>query len=171
MRPRTPRPTPTFTRRGFLANTLAILAFSAVVPQDAAAQSPAQIATMTPDHAYEAARSGEIILIDIRRPEEWLQTGVAEGAIGLDMTQESFVPALVALRQANPQTPLALICRTGNRTGHVTSTLARQGFPGLVDVSEGMVGGRNGTGWLKRGLPTYEGSAENVGARTEAALP
>ncbi len=135
------------------------------------AQQKAEISYLLPDAAFDAARSGAVILIDIRRPEEWQQTGVAEGAIGLDMTQEDFVASLVALRQANPDTPLALICRTGNRTGHVTKVLADQGFPGLVDVQEGMVGGRYGPGWLKRGLPTYDGTLANVRERTQAALP
>ncbi|WP_206080298.1 rhodanese-like domain-containing protein [Pacificoceanicola onchidii] len=164
-------PSPAMGRRGFLTTLLASAAALAALPQDLFAQTGAQIGHMTADKAFAAASTGEIILIDIRRPEEWLQTGVAEGAIGLDMTTETFVQALVSLRQANPNTPLALICRTGNRTGHVTRALADQGFPGLVDVSEGMVGGPRGKGWLTRGLPTYEGSLENVRSRTAAALP
>ena len=163
------------TRRATFAG-LAALASCATLPHFALAQSALpqsltrDIGVMTPDQAHQAAQDGEIILIDIRRPEEWLQTGVAEGAIGLDMTAESFVAYLVALREANPQTPLAMICRTGNRTGYVTDALAKQGFPGLVDVKEGMVGGRYGDGWLKRGLPTYAGTKANVQSRTRARL-
>ena len=129
------------------------------------------VSYMRPDEAHRAAQSGQIILVDIRRPEEWVQTGVADGAIGLDMTSEEFVESLVALRMANPEKPLALICRTGNRTGHVTTLLAQQGFPGLIDVQEGMVGGRYGPGWLKRGLPIYDGSPDEVRKRNERALP
>lgn len=139
----------------------------------AAANDPdaAEIGTMTPDVAHKAALAGEIILIDIRTPGEWLETKVAEGAIGLDMREENFVPTLVMLRRANPDKPIALICRTGNRTGYVTTMLAGQGFPGLVDVNEGMQGGPNGPGWLKRGLPTYDGTLSNVAARRSALLP
>ncbi len=133
--------------------------------------TPAPVEKMSPAAAMKFAEAGEIILIDIRTPQEWLQTGVAEGAIGLDMQAPGFVEALVALREANPEKELALICRTGNRTNYVATALAQQGFPGLVDVSEGMVGGPNGPGWINRGLPTYEGTPENVQARTEAALP
>lgn len=156
------------TRRWLLGSGMAAILLAAA---PVAAREAAQIETLLPDAAHEAAQAGDIILIDIRRPEEWQQTGVAEGAIGLDMTQENFVQSLVALRQANPETPLALICRTGNRTGHVTKVLAEQGFPGLVDIKEGMVGGRYGPGWLKRGLPTYDGTPANVRARTRKALP
>lgn len=138
-------------------------------PAEAAVST--DIGDMTPQAAHKAAQAGEIILIDIRTPEEWLQTRVAEGAVGLDMRDKSFVPTLVALRRANPDTPIAMICRTGNRTGYVTETLASQGFDGLVDVSEGMVGGPNGPGWLKRGLPTYEGTPQMIAMHRSTLLP
>lgn len=159
-------------RRGVLR--MAGLALAGVILTSVApgmAEQTPGLTYMTPDVAHKAAQDGKIILIDIRRPEEWRQTGVAEGAIGLDMTDAAFVDDLVELRMANPATPLALICRTGNRTGYVTTELAKQGFPGLVDVQEGMVGGRYGPGWLDRGLPTYAGTADNVSARTETVLP
>ena len=140
------------------------------MPLAAQAQSAAEVTYMKPKAAYDAVQSGEIILLDIRRPDEWAATNVAEGAVGLDMRDDDFVPTLVALRRANPDTPIALICRTGGRSDYVTKALAAQGFPGLVDVSEGMVGGANGPGWLKRGLPTYVGSAQNVQARRKALL-
>lgn len=163
------------TRRSFLA--LGAGAFGAAFlagPFTANAASDdiaTEIGLMKPDEAHKAALAGEIILIDIRRPDEWLETKVAEGAIGLDMREDNFVPTLVALRRANPEKPIAMICRTGNRTGYVTSALAGQGFPGLIDVNEGMQGGPNGPGWLKRGLPTYDGTLTNVAARRKALVP
>lgn len=162
------------SRRGFLGLGIAALSTTAFIGSGltgaARAQSAADIGYMTPDEAHKAVLAGEIILIDIRRPDEWHQTNVAEGAIGLDMREESFVQSLLKLRQSNPDIPLALICRTGNRTGHVTTVLAKQGFTGLVDVNEGMAGGRNGPGWIKRGLPTYAGTLENVSEKTKVAL-
>lgn len=163
------------TRRSVLAlgTGLAGATFLAIAMPSWAAndEAGADVGIMKPDEAHKAALAGEIILIDIRRPDEWQQTRVGEGAIGLDMRAENFVPTLVTLRRANPGKPIALICRTGNRTGYVTSALAGQGFPGLVDVSEGMVGGANGPGWLNRGLPTYDGSLTNVAARRSKLLP
>jgi rhodanese-related sulfurtransferase len=148
---------------------IALASLSALPSALMAEPAPSQV--IAADAAYSLAQSGEIILIDIRTPEEWLQTGVAEGAIALDMRTQDFVPALVSLRKANPETPLALICRTGNRSEYVVRALADQGFPGLADVGEGMAGGPRGQGWIPRGLPIYEGTSANVEARLAAQMP
>jgi len=129
----------------------------------------AETVIKAPD-AYVAAKAGNIILVDIRTPQEWVQTGVAEGAIGLDMTDKSFVDNLVQLRSDNPDKPIALICRTGNRSGYVFEALNKQGFPNLMDVSEGMAGGANGKGWIPRGLPIYAGTAVEVKARLDVVM-
>ena len=179
MRPEVTTFKTTPTRRSLLTRGIALLGFASLgAPRLAlaahaggATADPAEVTTMPADAAYEAAKAGEIFLIDIRRPEEWLETRVGEGAIGLDMRDEGFVPALVALRQANPDKPIALICRTGSRSNYVVTALAKQGFPGLVDVTEGMVGGPNGPGWLTRGLPTYPGDFATVVQRRLSVLP
>lgn len=175
MRPEVTIFTPIRSRRSFLslgAGLLGAFVLTSALPARAGHDGPAApTEKMAADAAYAAVQAGEIILVDIRRPEEWLETRVGEGAIGLDMREESFVKSLVALRQANPDTPIALICATGGRSAYVTSALTGQGFPGLVDVSEGMMGGPNGQGWINRGLPTYEGTMTNVVERRNAVLP
>lgn len=150
---------------GFIGLTLTGQLHAQSVPE----AEPTSI--MTPTEAHDQALSGEVILVDIRRPDEWLETGVGEGAIALDMRTDEFVSQLVTLRRANPDTPIALICRTGNRSKFVVSTLAGQGFPGLVDIAEGMVGGRNGAGWVPTGLATYAGTPENIAAELAKQLP
>ena len=175
MRPEVTTFRPQQSRRWFLAFGAGAIGAAIVAGTNPAQaghpQPPGEVYKINSDVAYKAAQAGEIILVDIRRPDEWLDTRVGEGAIGLDMRDENFVDILVSLRQANPDKPIALICRTGMRSGYVTSTLAGQGFPGLVDVSEGMAGGPDGPGWLERGLPTYEGTITNVVARRNAVLP
>ena len=164
------------TRRNLLQKGAQFLAATAPMLALGAGPALSQTATsrgyeiMDAQKAYEAAQKGEIILIDIRTPREWAETGIGEGAIALDMREKDFVQNLVKLRQDNPETPLALICRTGNRSGYVVQTLAQQGFPGLVDVSEGMVGGPNGQGWITRGLPVYPGVQAEIEKRRAAAL-
>ena len=158
MRPQVTTPNARLGRRAFVALALAA-GFVGIVakPFGALAQSSPEkgYEIMQADAAYDAAKAGDIILVDIRTPQEWQQTGIGEGAVALDMRDEGFVKSLVDLRQAYPEKPIALICRTSNRSGYVVSTLASQGFPNLVDVAEGMAGGPNGTGWVNRGLPVY----------------
>lgn len=120
--------------------------------------------------AYVAAKAGNIILVDIRTPEEWAQTGIAEGAIALDMTDKTFVDSLVKLRSDYPKIPIAFICRTGNRSGYVFDALNKQGFANLMDVSEGMAGGSNGKGWIPRGLPIYAGTSSEITQRLDVVL-
>lgn len=124
--------------------------------------------TMTALEAYGAAQSGKIILVDIRTPQEWAETGIAEGAVALDMKSKDFVAALGGLRAGFPDRPIALICRTGNRSNYVVSELNKSGFVGLVDVSEGMAGGRNGAGWIPQGLPVYAGNKGEIMRRRAA---
>lgn len=130
-------------RRGFLLGGLAFLA-----PNGGWAQS-----TLSAAEANAQVQAGQMILIDVRTPQEWQQTGVAEGAWPLDMTQPDFGGWLMAAIERNPDRKIAIICRTGNRTGRLMQALAQNGIDGVLDVSEGMAGGPRGTGWIPAGLP------------------
>jgi rhodanese-related sulfurtransferase len=107
--------------------------------------------------AYEQTRSGQVTLIDIRTPPEWRQTGVADGAHRVDMRHpkgpEGFAAEVLAQVNGDKDAPIALICRTGNRTTQVQKELMARGFTHVYNVKEGMVGSAAGPGWLKRGLP------------------
>lgn len=135
-------------RRAFLWALGAAAAFPSV--------SVAKPGVVTAQAAHEAVSNGKMILIDIRTTGEWLQTGVAEGAWPLDMTDEAFGPRIMAVLQRNPEHQVAVICRTGNRTGHLITVLAKNGVTGILDVSEGMAGGPNGKGWIPSGLPVVD---------------
>lgn len=113
----------------------------------------AEVATMTPDEAYQRALAGEIVLIDIRTPGEWAQTGLPDVALKADMSVASFIPTILNIRDQNPDIPLAMICRTGNRSGYVTGELFKAGMTNVIDVVEGMAGSGVGPGWVTRGLP------------------
>lgn len=103
--------------------------------------------------ALEASRAGEAALVDIRRPEEWLQTGMPEGAVGVTWGEPDFVERMRAAVGGDPGRPVILICRTGNRTTHAMAELRRHGFGAVVHVGEGMAGSGHGPGWLARALP------------------
>lgn len=141
----------TLTRRSLLALT--------VVFGLAPSMSFAETQTLTATAAYEGVNDGSLILVDVRRPDEWISTGVAPGAWLLDMSQENFVAYLMAVIEQNPDHAVAVICRTGNRTGQLVAWLEQNNIKGVLDVTEGMVGGPNGPGWLTTGLPVVEAQA------------
>lgn len=134
------------TRRAFVLAAL-ILA----VWQPALAQQP--LPSLSVREAHEAARAGKLVLVDIRTPEEWADTGLPDRAIRLDMTSSGFEVRLAALKLDHPGKPIALICRTGNRTAEVQKKLAARGWRELVDVRGGLLGNPRDKGWLAEGLP------------------
>ena len=132
----------------FVLMCLALLALS----QAAIAQE------MTAPDAYEAAKAGKLTLIDIRTPPEWKQTGVPQGATLINMIHPQgaagFLNEVLAKVGGDRTAPIALICRTGNRTTQVLRFLQAQGFTHVSHIPEGMAGSRYGPGWLARRLPT-----------------
>lgn len=108
--------------------------------------------------AREAALKGEVVLIDIRTPAEWKQTGVPDVAFTLDMQDSGFLAGLKRLMDTNPGKRIAVICATGGRSTFVAETLGERGID-LVNVAEGMMGSGSGPGWLSRALPVRQPDA------------
>lgn len=107
--------------------------------------------------AFERAEAGEIILVDIRRPEEWHATGTGRGAHRIDLRRPDFIEALTKLVDGDLDRPVALICAGGVRSARIANLLTENGFTGVIDVSEGMLGSSAGPGWIARGLPLANG--------------
>ncbi len=106
------------------------------------------------EEAHAKAGAGEILLIDIRRPEEWRATGIGAGAHPIDMRRDDFAEALTQIaRQNGGDRPIALICARGVRSARLANRLADAGWERIIDVPEGMLGSAAGPGWLERDLP------------------
>ena len=115
---------------------------------------PAETVTMTAEAAHRAALAGEVILIDIRAPEEWQETGVPSSGHPISIHVPGFLDRLGRLNDGDRGRPVALICARGNRSAFLKKELEKRGFRHVIDVSEGMVGGASGRGWIANGLPT-----------------
>lgn len=114
---------------------------------------------MTPPEALAALRAGSVVLIDIRSPEEWAMTGLAEGAVPIDMRRPDFVEAVRDI--LGPQDRrVALICARGVRSRQMTRLLLEAGIAPIIDVPEGMLGSPAGPGWVKRDLPVVTWTGE-----------
>jgi rhodanese-related sulfurtransferase len=112
---------------------------------------------LSPTEASAQVAAGTMALIDVRTPEEWRQTGVPVGAMRLDYRnrtgEKQFVERIVSMVGGDRNAPLAIICRSGNRSAQVQTLLLENGFTQVVNVQEGMLGSAAGPGWLRRGLP------------------
>ena len=107
---------------------------------------------LTPPEALDAIRAGTLVLVDVRHPDEWAETGIAEGAVPIDMRRHDFVEAVTAARGGR-EVAIGVICARGVRSRRMAQRLAAAGIDGIVDVPEGMLGSRAGPGWLARDLP------------------
>lgn len=113
------------------------------------------VSVEAPD-ALAKSRAGEVVFVDIRRPEEWRATGMAEGTLGITLQDPEFLEKMAAAVNGDPDRAVVLICRTGTRTAQAASMLRVSGFRNVSHVGEGMIGSAHGPGWLARGLPTRE---------------
>jgi rhodanese-related sulfurtransferase len=96
-----------------------------------------------------------VTVIDIRRQDEWQQTGVIKGAKTITFFDRmgqinpNFLPEFTAI--VKPEQPVALICRTGNRTKAASLAIAQQlGYKKVLNVTHGI------TGWLAEKRPVVK---------------
>jgi len=89
----------------------------------------AGVVTLTPAEAVARLKAGDAVLIDVREADEWAETGVAEPAVLLALsdlrgTRAQWKPFL----EKNHDKTLLLYCRSGNRSGQAAALLAKEGF-------------------------------------------
>ena len=137
-----------------LVGAFSVVAMGAVIAGPVWAAGEQSI--MTPVEAHDAASAGEVILLDIRTADEWAETGVPASGHAVSMHVPGFLEKLAELNGGDPSKPVALICARGNRSAFLKGELEKRGFTQIIDVSEGIIGGQNGPGWMKRGLPLSE---------------
>lgn len=113
--------------------------------------------TLTAPDAYAMVQSGQLTLIDVQRPDEWKKTGVAQGALHIDMAntqgEAGFVRQVSEKLNGNKHAPVGLISQAGNRSENARQTLRAAGFTHAYNIKEGMRGSSAGPGWIARGLP------------------
>ncbi len=112
--------------------------------------------------AIEQAQAKKALLIDIRTPDEWQQSGMPNNAVGIVWGDAQFADKVLALTKNNKAAALILLCRSGNRSTQAMHYLMGQGFTNVNHVGEGMIGGKDGPGWLARRLPLTPPTAQMI---------
>ena len=106
----------------------------------------AEVPKIAPADAAKLVAEGKAVLVDVREPSEWAETGVAAPAVLLaksdfDGAQKDWKPFL----EKNAGKEIVLYCRSGNRSGKVAAALAEKG------LKVANAGGFNE--WVAAGLP------------------
>jgi rhodanese-related sulfurtransferase len=122
---------------------------------------PASAEVLTPNAAETRAEAGQLTIIDVRLPQEWAETGLPAGAVGISLqnpktlrARPDFVNDVLHVLGGQRNTPVAVICAGGTRSAIAAEQLAEAGFTKVYDISEGVSGGVHGPGWMQRHLPT-----------------
>tara|TARA_B100001173_G_scaffold199424_1_gene171939 strand:- start:163 stop:927 length:765 start_codon:yes stop_codon:yes gene_type:complete len=120
---------------------------------------PITLRDLSPNDFIDAQENGGIV-IDIRREEEWKETGILQGsntitAFTKDGNIHPDFPKKFFDLINDIDVPILLYCRTGNRTGILGQALIDQvGQTNVSHLSEGIVG------WKKQGYPTVDYKVE-----------
>ena len=92
-----------------------------------------------------------VMIVDVRRAEEWKETGVISGSKRLTYSdaQRRVDPEWVKKMKAiaPPDKPVALICRTGGRTTAAARLLDEAGYKKVYNARGGIYA------WIDAGLP------------------
>lgn len=133
-----------------------------IIPPDATLRFEVEILEVDPapftgldnEGLAEKIREG-VTIVDIRRPDEWAETGVVKGAYRMTAFDENgelvsdFGTRFTEL--ADPEEEVVLICRVGNRTGALARALAEGlDYENLYEVTDGI------TGWLADDRPVRQ---------------
>ncbi len=94
-------------------------------------------------------------VIDIRRLEEWKETGIVEGSIqstAFDSRGRFLQSFLTTLEKTvKPDDEFAVICRTGNRTAALSNWLvSKGGYKNVLNVKNGI------TSWIAEKRPVVK---------------
>ncbi len=128
-----------------------------LIPPDATLKFEVELISVTPpkytnidNEELKVLLKRGVKILDIRRADEWEETGVVEGSKlltafdGTGRLTQNFPAELKAF--AKPDEELILICRTGNRTSVIANALSEQaGYSKIYNVTGGIVD------WIKEG--------------------
>jgi len=127
---------------------------SLVFDVELVALTPPPFASISNSQLSTRLESG-IKLIDIRRPEEWQQTGVVDGSIKSTAfdSEGRFLKSFMEMleKTVEPDEEFAVICRTGNRTASLSNWLVTKGgYRNALNVQGGI------TSWIKEERPVHK---------------
>lgn len=90
----------------------------------------AEVATLSPAAAAKLVADGKAVLVDVREPSEWVESGVAAPAVLLPKSEfdEGLIGEWKDFLAKTGDKQIVLYCRSGRRSGTVAAALAAKGY-------------------------------------------
>ncbi len=102
---------------------------------------------LSPKQAHQMQQNGEIVIIDVRQPDEWQQTGLPAGAQGVALSGPNFIEQIEEIAAQNKGCKLAISCQSGMRTKAAVKSLDAHGMKNLHQIKGGLMA------WNRENLP------------------
>jgi rhodanese-related sulfurtransferase len=131
-------------------------------------EAPPEIANagVAPREAWALFSSGQVLLVDVRSPEELKFVGRVPGALnvpwatGTSLTRNPRFVRELESKVGDKNQRVLLLCRSGKRSALAAEAAAKAGFTRVSNISEGFEGELDpqqqrghGDGWRFHGLP------------------
>lgn len=97
------------------------------------AQQDPNVSLITWKEVKTEITKGDIILIDVRTPEEYL-SGTVEGAENINFFDKDFK---AKFDKFDKEKPIYIFCKSGNRSGKAVKILSKMGFEEIYDIEGG----------------------------------
>ncbi|WP_321491055.1 rhodanese-like domain-containing protein [uncultured Hyphomonas sp.] len=107
------------------------------------------IPQIDPADANDRVRKKQLILVDVRTENEW-QGGIPKGAHTVTLGDPRMVDTIYGFMKEDASAPVAVICRSGMRSGRAAKLLAGAGFTDVSNVRGGMMA------WTAANLPVKQ---------------
>lgn len=105
------------------------------------------IAQIDPATANERVRKKALILVDVRTEREWREGGIPKGAHAVTLGSPRMVDTIYGLMKEDASKPVAVICRSGMRSGRAAKLLVDAGLTDVSNVRGGLMA------WTSANLP------------------
>lgn len=109
---------------------------------------PIPFQILSAENTYALMQKNSLILVDVRKPDEWHETGIPKNSKGVTLSDDGFADTILELTNNNKTKCIALTCHAGNRSKEAAFKLHNAGFNDLISVDGGIVS------WIEAELPT-----------------
>jgi rhodanese-related sulfurtransferase len=92
-----------------------------------AAPAFAEPGALPADSAWQMVQRGEMVVLDVRTPTEWAMTGLPRDSHGINVKDRDFIAQARGAVLGDLDHPIAVICRTGQRSSEAATALEKLG--------------------------------------------